>query len=120
VGRRTVPFGPNAPARGSDPFHSCFLLGLSVGTFLTAMFEGRWGLSVGGAPPVLTVAPTFPPEWGESSLERLRVGESWVDLRWAPGNVRATLRREPTLTLRNRAGEATVIAPGGESTLALP
>ncbi len=101
------------------PFNSCFLLGLSVGPFLTALFEGLWGLSVRGSPATLRVAPVFPAAWKGATLERLRIGETRLDLHWAPGTVRADHRGGPPLRLENGLGEGSLLAPGGSLTLAL-
>ncbi|MDE1821475.1 MAG: hypothetical protein KGJ23_10140 [Euryarchaeota archaeon] len=90
----------------AQPFDSCFLLGLSVGPFLTALFEGLWGLSFvpGQGAPVLRVDPAFPSTWQEASLENLRVGDTILDLHWTPGKLKVEQRSGPALEVQGGEG----------------
>ncbi len=74
----------------AEPFNSCFLLGLSVAPFLTALFEGLWGLRVDARVPRLEVRPTFPAGWHSASIDGLRLGSGTVALRYADGSVTVT------------------------------
>jgi glycogen debranching enzyme len=66
----------------AEPFDSCFLLGFSVAPFLTQIFDGLWGLRPRLGERTLTVAPRFPPDWSQASLEGLSLFGGTVDLKW--------------------------------------
>jgi glycogen debranching enzyme len=103
-----------------DPFNSCFLLGLSIGPFLTALFEGLWGLAISSPTRTLTVAPAFPPEWQEASLEHLRVGDSYLDLHWKEGTLEVRLVDGPPVTVRSASGQSISAGSGGPVRLDVP
>lgn len=104
----------------AEPFNSCFLLGLSVGPFLTALFEGLWGLSVSSSPTALVVSPNFPPAWEEASLRQLRVGESRLDLRWRKGALTVTQRRGPSVRVSSSTGDSLDLKEGASGTISAP
>jgi len=74
-----------------EPFDSCFLLGFSIGPFLTNLFDGLWGLSPVEGGTALRVEPRFPDGWKEAHLTGLRIGGGRVDLHWTPHSIRAEL-----------------------------
>jgi len=65
-----------------EPFDSCFLLGFSVAPFLTLLFDGLWGLRPRVGERTLVIAPGFPPDWSQASLEGLSLCGGQVDLEW--------------------------------------
>ena len=101
-----------------EPFNSCFLLGLSVGPFLTTLFEGLWGLSVDASLPALTVRPNFPPGWRRASVDRLRIGDGSADLRVEAGGLTVDWRGNRPLQLRTVVS-AELVAPGGRARVEL-
>ncbi len=92
----------------AEPFDSCFLLGFSVGPFLSLLFERVWGLSVGADAPELGVAPTFPPAWSSALLRRLRIGTGRADLAWQRGRLRVDWSGPMPLKVVTRAGSLSV------------
>jgi hypothetical protein len=64
------------------PFNSCFLLGFSVGPFLTQLFEGLWGLTPQTGARSLRIEPRFPPDWAKGSIEGLALFGGEVSLHW--------------------------------------
>jgi glycogen debranching enzyme len=103
----------------AEPFNSCFLLGFSIAPFLTALFESLWGLTPRGEGSVLEIAPRFPREWKNASIQGLRIGGRRLDLHWTPQAVYARLEGGAPLTLIGESGRVEV-APGAEATLAMP
>jgi glycogen debranching enzyme len=91
-----------------EPFDSCFLLGFSVGPFLSVLFERLWGLGVDGTGPRLRFRPAFPTGWTGASLEGLRIGSGRATIR-VEGR-RATVRWDGprALVLELRSGFRTV------------
>jgi glycogen debranching enzyme len=65
-----------------EPFDSCFLLGFSIGPFLTLLFEGLWGLKPRSRERSLSVQPRFPSDWSQAWLEGLSLFGGEVVLRW--------------------------------------
>ncbi len=102
-----------------EPFDSCFLLGFSVGPFLTVLFERLWGLSVDARKPWLGVRPQFPPEWPSASLAGLRVGPGRVTLEWTPGALEAAWTGPGPLEVSGPGGPFR-LAPGGRDRTAGP
>jgi glycogen debranching enzyme len=102
----------------AEPFDSCFLLGLSIGPFLTTLFERLWGLTVDARVPSLSVRPTFPASWKSASLRRLAIGPSTVDLELAGGAFTATWHGDTVLTLATRSGTVR-LGPRSAATVAL-
>jgi len=96
--------------RGDRPeaFDSCFLLGFSIGPFLTTLFERLWGLSIDARLPCLEVRPRFPEGWNAASIERLRVGPGYASVDWTPARVRVRWEGPSPLEVRTRAGSARV------------
>ncbi len=107
--------GANECYRGDrpEPFDSCFLLGLSVGPFLTVLFERLWGLRIDARLPALDVRPSFPADWRGATLERLRIGPGQADLSVDRGNLTVRWRGERALRVSTRASVVSV-APGGQ------
>lgn len=83
--------GANECYRGDrpEPFDSCFLLGLSVGPFLSVLFERLWGLRPDARSGRLEVAPNFPSGWTSAALEGLRFGPGRVALEFDAPNLTA-------------------------------
>ncbi len=98
-----------------EPFDSCFLLGLSVAPFLTALFERLWGIVMDARTLRLAVRPVFPPDWTTASIERLRVGSGAVDLRWNAGDLEVRWSGPGTLSVET-ASQSGTVAPGGTGT----
>ena len=101
----------------AEPFDSCFLLGFSVGPFLSVLFERLWGISV-GLDRTLSVQPGFPPEWTAARLHGLRLGEGAVDLDWRPDRLEVGWKGEFPLVVRSGGQQAT-LTPGTRQELAL-
>ena len=103
-----------------EPFDSCFLLGLSVGPFLTALFEGLWGLSI-PVPGTLVLDPQMPQGWKQAGMEHLRLGASRLDLQWSPGKVAVHVRDGPEVHVGARSADEMVVVPSGSTrSIALP
>lgn len=100
------------------PYNSCFLLGFSVAPFLTALFEGLWGLKPDALHQELTVDPRFPPTWNGLRLENLSLGGSRLDLEASGGRLTATVTSGPPVSIATPAGRC-VVAPGTSGTLPL-
>jgi hypothetical protein len=92
----------------AEPFDSCFLLGFSVGPFVTLLFERLWGLTVDARVPEIGVRPAFPSDWRRASLDRLRVGSGVATLRYEDGGVEVVWQGRRPLTVVGRHGRATV------------
>ena len=103
----------------AEPFDSCFLLGFSVGPFLSVLFERVWGLAVAADGPTLRVRPSFPASWPSASLHGLRIGAGRCDLDWARGRLTVGWEGPAPLRVTTAAGEGT-IAPGRSGELAVP
>lgn len=102
----------------AEPFDSCFLLGFSIAPFLTQLFEGLWGLHPRALDRTLTVAPQFPPEWAQASLQGLSLFGGQVDLRWE--RPRMTVSWRGTGALRVQGGRTSLdLTEGGSGTLDL-
>jgi glycogen debranching enzyme len=101
-----------------EPFDSCFLLGFSVGPFLSALFERLWGLSVDARGPRLGVRPAFPSSWRRASLERLRVGDGGVSLRLRGSELEVAWRGPRPLTVEG-PGARLVLDGGATGRLAV-
>ncbi len=100
-----------------EPFDSCFLLGLSFAPFLSAVFEGLWGITVDARAPRIGLRPRFPAGWRSAALERLRVGRGLASIDFAPGRLR--VRWDGTTALRADGPTGSVtIAPGTTGELA--
>ncbi len=106
--------GANECYRGDrpEPFDSCFLLGFSVGPFLTVLFERLWGLAVDAELPRLGVTPSFPSTWRRATLERLRVGEGVAGLRWEDGRLTVRWSGSRPLEVVTRTDRG-LVAPAG-------
>ncbi len=102
-----------------EPFDSCFLLGFSVGPFLTVLFERLWGLSVDARRSRLGVAPTFPANWSAASLDRLRVGSGHLSLAWTPGRLDVRWSGPGTWTVETPTGSVPA-PPGAPVVVPLP
>ncbi len=102
-----------------EPFDSCFLLGLSVGPFLSVLFERLWGLVPDSRDPSLSVRPSFPPSWRRSTLGGLRVGGGRVDLDREDRTLAVTWHGFRPLRVSTPLGSAT-LADGDRTTLPLP
>ena len=98
--------------RGDRPeaFNSCFLLGLSVGPFLTVLFERLWGLRVDATRPLLEVRPNFPAGWTSASMKGLRIGADTVGLEWSPRTLHVDWAGASSLHLVGPLDE--VVVPG--------
>lgn len=101
-----------------EPFDSCFLLGLSVGPFVTTVFERLWGITLDARRPSLEVRPLFPPDWHAASIRRLRVGSGRADLAVEDGRLSVAWQGNRLLKLRTPGGSAE-LAAGERATLAL-
>ena len=110
--------GANECYRGdrAEPYDSCFLLGFSVGPFLTVVFERLWGLTVEGSVPRLEVRPAFPPSWRSASLDGLRLGGGAASLRYRDGELEVDWAGTRPLELVGPRGRTTV-APGSTARL---
>jgi glycogen debranching enzyme len=102
-----------------EPFDSCFLLGLSVAPFLTACFEGLWGLSVDARVPRLGLKPQFPPGWKSASLEGLPIGGGRATIDLAGETLRVRWEGDRPLQVEGPVGPVTV-PPGGRAELRRP
>ncbi len=113
--------GANECYRGdrAEPFDSCFLLGLSVGPFLTTLFEGLWGLRVDGRVPRLRVHPRFPAAWKAASLEGLRIGSGRVTLEYGSGRTRVHWDGPRPLEVEGPRSRA-IVPSGGDAELPGP
>ncbi|MCI4322020.1 MAG: hypothetical protein L3K18_03290 [Thermoplasmata archaeon] len=107
--------------RGDRPeaFDSCFLLGFSVGPFLTTIFEGLWGLRPALRSRTLSCRPRFPASWSSASLTGIRLGGGRLDLGWRPGAVTARWAGPWPLMLAGERGSVQ-LDPDAERTLAVP
>lgn len=101
-----------------EPFDSCFLLGLSVGPFLSVLFERLWGLSVDARVPSLEVRPNFPSTWRSASLGNLRIGGGRAELTLEAGTLTVRWTGGPALNVRTSGG-AVAVAPGQAASLPL-
>ncbi len=112
--------GANECYRGDrpEPFNSCFLLGFSVGPFLTVLFERLWGLSVDARRPLLGVRPSFPASWRSASLERLRIGPGEAALHLRGDVLEVDWRGDRPLTVAG-PGLRVEVASGTTGTLRL-
>ncbi len=72
-----------------EPFDSCFLLGFSVAPFLSAVFEGLWGLAPDARRGVVEVDPQLPSGSPGISLDGLSIGAGRLDLAARPGKLTA-------------------------------
>ncbi|MFY9716558.1 MAG: amylo-alpha-1,6-glucosidase [Thermoplasmata archaeon] len=114
----------------AEPFDSCFLLGLSVGPFVSVLFERLWGLRPDARTLRLEIRPCFPSAWRSASLDGVRVGAGRVSLRWetpllnvlwsGPGVLTATVGGEErsvpagaSVAMRLTAGDRTAERPAG-------
>ena len=113
------PYGANECYRGdrAEPFNSCFLLGFSVGPFLSVLFERLWGLAVDAERPGLAVRPAFPDAWHAAALEHLCIGDGEAAIRWEPGLVEVRWSGRRPLSVAAPAAAGTV-PPGGRLRLA--
>jgi len=90
-----------------EPFNSCFLLGLSVGPFVSVVFERIWGLRPDARGARLEIRPSFPAGWRSASLDGLRLGPGRVALRY----------EAPELIVQwSGPGPLEVTTPGGTGT----
>lgn len=92
----------------AEPYDSCFLLGFSIGPFLTVLFERLWGLTVDGRTPGLVVRPRFPDSWKSARLRRLRVGAGRADLAWGPAELTVAWEGPAPLHVTGAFGPATI------------
>jgi glycogen debranching enzyme len=88
----------------AESFNSCFLLGLSVGPFVSVLFERLWGLRPDARHGRLEIRPCFPSAWRSASLDGLRVGSGQVSLRW----------EAPVLTVHWSGPGVLTVSVGGE------
>ncbi len=101
------------------PYDSCFLLGFSVGPFLTVLFERLWGLAVDARRPALRVEPGFPNGWRTAHLESLAVGAGRADLTYQDGVVSVRWHGAAPLAV-TRGGRSTEVPPGGSAAILAP
>jgi glycogen debranching enzyme len=99
----------------AEAFDSCFLLGFSVGPFLTTVFERLWGLGLDATAGRLGVHPTFPSGWRSASIENLRLGRGTVGLDWSPERLRVAWSGPGALAVDAGATIVTVAAASVES-----
>jgi glycogen debranching enzyme len=101
IGSREDPYA-NECYRGDrpEPWDSCFLLGLSVGPFLTSVFEGLWGLSLEDEPEVLEVGLSPGLRLRRMALKGLRVRGRVIDLEWSVPDLYGRLRKGDPLKIR--------------------
>lgn len=99
-----------------DPFNSCFLLGLSVGPFVSILFDRLWGLRPDGRRRRLELRPRFPVGWSAASIEGLRLGPGVVTLRYHAPTISVEWSGPGALELAAPGGIVTV-APGGTATV---
>jgi amylo-alpha-1,6-glucosidase len=96
-----------------EPFDSCFLLGFSVGPFLTVLFERLWGLSVRSDLRTLKVRPAFPGAWKSARLRHLAVAGGFVDLDWAPERLGVVWSGPGPLRVQFKEAILDLRSPGG-------
>ncbi len=113
--------GANECYRGDrpEPFDSCFLLGLSLGPFLSVLFERLWGLAVEAREPSLSVRPAFPAIWRRATIAGLRVGDGRVRLDRDGPTLTVAWDGDRPLRVSTALGRTTVDR-GTRATLALP
>jgi len=113
--------GANECYRGDrpEPFDSCFLLGLSVGPFVSVLFERLWGLRADVRTGELGVRPCFPAAWRSATLEGLRFGGGQVTLRYSAPTLEIAWSGPARLTVRFAGGTVAVEA-GRTASVSLP
>jgi len=99
--------------RGDRPeaFDSCFLLGFSVGPFLTTLFERLWGLEVHADEPRVVVDPRLPPG-PPATLSGVRVGDGRMDVTVDADRITVGWSGEKPLAVDGRNGRTSVPAHG--------
>jgi len=102
----------------AEAFDSCFLLGLSVGPFVSLLFERLWGLRPDARARCLDVRPCFPAGWRSAALDGVRLGPGRVSLRWAAPVVTVGWSGPGDLTVRV-GGRVSPLAPGASVAVSL-
>ncbi|MEM0129504.1 MAG: amylo-alpha-1,6-glucosidase [Thermoplasmata archaeon] len=105
--------GANECYRGDAPvpYDSCLLLGLSLGPFLTVVFERLWGLLPEDGGRRLRIDPAFPPEWSSARIRGLRLAGGTVAIDWTPSETTVRWTGPGPLRVAHRGVER-AIAPG--------
>ncbi len=100
----------------AEPFDSCFLLGFSVGPFLTVLFERLWGIRPHLLERRVTVEPALPPAGRPARLGNLTLGGGALDLELSGGRLTACWRGPGRISL-DSDGVSVDLDPGVPATL---